>query len=209
MLASFKILVAASMLMLAWALAVPALSVPDRYLPALGPILKNALEIGPELIASTLRTATEAVLGFFLAIVFGVASGILFAKVRWLERSVLPIFVALQTIPIVAFGAIVVIWFGNTLLSKVFISFFLAFFPIAVSTLHGMRSGDPQRIDLFRSFGASAGEVFRMVELPTALPNIMVGLKTGLSLALVGANVGEWFGDTRRLGVLLLEARYL
>ncbi|MDB5778976.1 MAG: ABC-type nitrate/sulfonate/bicarbonate transport system, permease component [Polaromonas sp.] len=208
MLASLKILIGAVVLMLLWAVAVPALSVPDRYLPALGPIMRNALEVGPELLASTLRTATEAVLGFLLAIVFGVASGIAFAKVRWLERSVLPIFVALQTIPIIAFGAIVVIWFGNTLISKVFISFFLAFFPIAVSTLHGMRTSDPQRIDLFRSFGASAGKVFRMVELPSALPNIMVGLKTGLSLALVGAIVGEWFGDTVGLGVMLLQALY-
>jgi NitT/TauT family transport system permease protein len=208
MLASAKALVAVAVLLLAWALAVPALSIPDRYLPALGPILRSAVAIGPELAASTVRTGTEAVLGFFLAIVFGIGWGIAFAKVGWLERSVLPIFVALQTIPIIAFGAIVVIWFGNTLLAKVFISFFLAFFPIAVSTLHGMRTGDAQRIDLFRSFGASSATVFRMVELPSAMPNIMVGLKTGLSLALVGAIVGEWFGDTVGLGVMLLQALY-
>jgi NitT/TauT family transport system permease protein len=208
MLAQLKAFLTAAALVLAWAWVVPALAIPERYLPALGAILRSGAEVAPELLASTLRTGTEAVLGFMLAIVFGVGSGIVFAKVRWLERSLLPIFVALQTIPIVAFGAIVVIWFGNALITKVFISFFLAFFPIAVSTLHGMRTGDAQRIDLFRSFGATPSEVFRMVELPSALPNIMVGLKTGLSLALVGAIVGEWFGDTVGLGVMLLQALY-
>lgn len=208
MLAPVKAFIAASLLLLAWALAVPALSIPERYVPGLGSILRNGLAVSPELVASTLRTGTEAVLGFLLAIAFGVCWGIAFAKVRWLERAILPIFVALQTIPIIAFGAIVVIWFGNTLLTKVFISFFLAFFPIAVSTLHGMRSGDPQRVNLFRSFGATRLDVFRMVELPSALPGIMVGLKTGLSLALVGAIVGEWFGDTVGLGVMLLQALY-
>lgn len=171
-------------------------------------IFGNAAQIGPELAASTVRTASEAVLGFLLATSVGIAWGIVFAKVRWLERAVLPIFVALQTIPIIAFGAIIVIWFGNTLLSKVSISFFLAFFPIAVSTLHGMRAGNAQRIDLFRSFGANARTIFRVVEFPSALPNILVGIKTGLSLALVGAIVGEWFGDTVGLGVMLLQALY-
>lgn len=204
-----KTITAPLLLLLAWAFIVPALSVPDRYLPALGPILHNAGSVSSELLASVLHTGWEAVLGFLLAIVFGVAWGILFAKVTWLERSLFPIFVALQTIPVVAFGAIVVIWFGNTLMAKVFISFFLAFFPISVSTLHGMRMGERQRIDLFRSFGASQADVFRLVELPTALPAIMVGLKTGLSLALVGAIVGEWFGDTVGLGVMLLQALYV
>jgi len=204
-----KSIAAPLLLLLAWATIVPALAVPERYLPALGPILQNARAVSGELLASVAHTGWEAVLGFLLAIVFGVVWGILFAKVGWLERSLFPIFVALQTIPVVAFGAIVVIWFGNTLMAKVFISFFLAFFPIAVSTLHGMRMGDRQRIDLFRSFGASQAKVFRLVELPTALPAIMVGLKTGLSLALVGAIVGEWFGDTVGLGVMLLQALYV
>ncbi|WP_349963234.1 ABC transporter permease [Rhizobium sp. ZPR3] len=195
-------------LIFVWWVVVPIAGVPDRYLPGLGEIVVNAVAVAPELAAAVGRTGLEAFLGFTLAAVTGVIWGTLFAKVPVLERSVLPLFVALQTIPVVAFGAIVVIWFGNTLLAKVFISYFLAFFPISVNTLQGLRAVNPQRVDLFRSFGASRLKTYRSVELPAALPNIVVGLKTGVSLALVGAIVGEWFGDTVGLGVMLLQALY-
>ncbi|WFU06923.1 ABC transporter permease (plasmid) [Rhizobium sp. CB3171] len=177
-------------------------------MPGLGAVVGNAMMAMPELVAAIGRTGLEALLGFGLAAGAGVIWGTLFAKVGLLERAVLPLFVALQTIPVVAFGAIVVIWFGNTLLAKVFISFFLAFFPISVNTLQGLKAVNAQRIDLFRSFGASSCKTYRSVELPAALPNIAVGLKTGVSLALVGAIVGEWFGDTTGLGVMLLQALY-
>jgi NitT/TauT family transport system permease protein len=137
-----------------------------------------------------------------------VAVGVAFAHWRWLERGVFPIFVALQSVPVIAFGAIVVIWLGNTISSKVVIALYLAFFPVAVNTLRGLNEADPQRIGLMRSFGASARQLFFKLKLPTAMPTIVIGLKVGLSLSLAGAIVGEWFGDTVGLGVMLLQALY-
>lgn len=193
---------------LVWLVAVPLFAVKARYLPALPAVIRDGWSVWPDLAAGFWRTLVETVLGFLLGSAFGFVCGVLFAGSRIVERAVFPVFVALQTIPVIAFGAIVVIWFGNTILAKVMIAFFLTFFPVAVNTLRGLRACDPQRIALLRSFGASASTLFRKVELPTAAPSIMVGLKLGVSLSLVGAIVGEWFGDTVGLGVMLLQALY-
>lgn len=195
-------------LALAWWLVVPALKIEARYLPPLGAVIADARSVWPDLLAGFWRTLLETVIGFFIGAVLGIAVGIGFAHWRWLERGVFPIFVALQSVPVIAFGAIVVIWFGNTLASKVVIALYLAFFPIAVNTLRGLQEADPQRMALMRSFGASSRQMFLKLSLPTALPTIMIGLKIGLSLALAGAIVGEWFGDTVGLGVMLLQALY-
>ena len=193
---------------LAWLVAVPLFAVKARYLPALPVVIRDGWSVGPDLLAGFWRTLVETVLGFLLGSGFGLLCGVVFASVRIIERAVFPLFVALQTIPVIAFGAIVVIWFGNTILAKVVIAFFLTFFPVAVNTLRGLQACDPQRLALLRSFGASRGAIFRMLALPTAAPDIMVGLKLGVSLSLAGAIVGEWFGDTVGLGVMLLQALY-
>lgn len=195
-------------LALVWWFLVPVLKVEPRYLPPLAAVVADARNVWPDLLAGFWRTLVETVIGFVIGGVFGVAAGIGFAHWRWLERGIFPIFVALQSVPVIAFGAIVVIWFGNTLASKVVIALYLAFFPVAVNTLRGLQEADPQRIALMRSFGASPRQMFFKLSLPTALPTIMIGLKVGLSLALAGAIVGEWFGDTVGLGVMLLQALY-
>jgi NitT/TauT family transport system permease protein len=193
---------------LLWWFVVPALRVEPRYLPPLITVVADARSIWPDLLAGFWRTLIETLIGFALGSAFGIASGVGFAHSRWLERGLFPIFVALQSVPVIAFGAIVVIWFGNTLMSKVVIAMYLAFFPVAVNTLRGLQETDPQRLALMRSFGASTSRLFFMLKLPTALPTIMTGLKVAVSLSLAGAIVGEWFGDTIGLGVLLLQALY-
>lgn len=194
---------------LLWWLMVPALHVNPRYLPSLGAVAADWLSVWRDLLASLWHTLAETVLGFLLGCLFGIGGGILFAASRWLERGLLPLFVALQSVPVIAFGAIVVIWCGNGLLSKVVIALFLSFFPITVSTLRGLQGADAARIALLESFGASRLKIFLRLQLPTALPGIMIGLKVGIALALSGAIVGEWFGDTVGLGVMLLQALYV
>jgi NitT/TauT family transport system permease protein len=193
---------------LAWLLVVPMFGIEPRYLPALQDVFADGVSVWRDLIAGFMRTLLETLIGFLLGAALGIAFGILFAYVRIAERAFFPIFVALQTVPVIAFGAIVVIWFGNTILSKIVIALYLTFFPVAVNTLRGLQSVDPQRMALMRSFGASGAQLFFKLALPTALPTIMVGLKLGVSLGLAGAIVGEWFGDTVGLGVMLLQSLY-
>jgi NitT/TauT family transport system permease protein len=196
------------MLALAWWVLVPLLKIEPRFLPALPVVIKDAISVWPDLVAGFWRTGIETAIGFVAGAILGVAFGVAFAYMRWLERGFFPIFVALQTVPVIAFGAIVVIWFGNTIMAKVVIALYLAFFPIAVNTLRGLQIADPQRIALMKSFGASGWQLFAKLALPTALPSILIGLKVGVSLSLAGAIVGEWFGDTVGLGVMLLQALY-
>ncbi|MGK6314336.1 ABC transporter permease [Neorhizobium sp. DT-125] len=192
----------------AWLVLVPLLGVPWRYLPPLDRVLADAVSVWPELWASFLRTLLEAALGFVAGTALGIGFGIAFAWSRILERSVLPLFVALQSVPVIAFGAIVVIWFGNSILAKVVIALYLTFFPVAVATLRGLQMVDEKREALFLSFGATRAQIFWRLALPTALPSLFIGLKLGMSLSLVGAIVGEWFGDNVGLGVMLLQALY-
>lgn len=193
-------------LALIWELAVHAFAPSPRYLPALSAIAQDAWSVWPQLLRGFGRTLLETVLGFAMGAVFGCACGTLFTYSRWMERSVFPLFVVSQTVPVVAFGALIVIWFGNSLLAKVMTAFFLTFFPVTVNTLRGLRSCDPQRIALMRSFGAGRLVMFFRLAVPSALPQVMVGLRVAIGLSLIGSVVGEWFGETVGLGVMLMEA---
>ncbi|MFD2239301.1 ABC transporter permease [Aureimonas populi] len=154
------------------------------------------------------RTLAEALLGFLAGSLFGVAAGIAFFRSQLLREMFFPLFIVSQTIPVIAFGAIVVLWFGNTLFAKAAIAFYLSFFPVTVNTLIGFGAVDPRQAALMRSFGAGERQLMRRLYLPAAMPQIFVALRLASSLSLVGAIVGEWFGDTTGLGVLLLQAMY-
>src|SRR5258708_13302955 len=147
-----------------------------------------------------LRTLAETLIGFVTGGAFGVLTGIVFFRVRALREMIFPIFVVSQTIPVIAFGALVVLWFGNTLLAKAVIAFYLTFFPVTVNTLLGLETVDSKPVALMRSFGASNGQLLLRLQLPTALPQIFVALRLASSLSLVGAIVGASFGRTPGLG---------
>ncbi len=194
---------------LAWLAAVPLFGIQARILPGLPAVVADARSVAPDLLAGFWRTLVETLLGFLAGSAFGFACGAAFSVVRPLERALFPLFVAVQTVPVIAFGAIVVIWFGSTtIMAKVVIAFFLSFFPVTVNTLRGLQGCDGARVALMRGFGASPWQVFAKLRLPAALPDILIGLKLGVSLGLAGAIVGEWFGDTVGLGVMLLQALY-
>jgi NitT/TauT family transport system permease protein len=153
-------------------------------------------------------TLLEAVIGIVLGTLIGIVSGVVFFRVRLLERMFFPYFVASQAVPIIAFGALVIMWFGNGLAAKAFVALYLTFFPVAVNTLRGLRSVDPRQVDLLRTFGASSTRIFLKLQFPGALPSIFTAVRLGASLGLVGAIVGEWFGAQSGLGAILLLSMF-
>jgi NitT/TauT family transport system permease protein len=193
---------------LVWEGAVRLLGIKPYYLPRLSTILAAIAATPRAYVDGFLRTLAETLTGFAAGGAFGVLMGIAFFRVRALRDMIFPIFVVSQTIPVVAFGALVVLWFGNTLLAKAVIAFYLTFFPVTVNTLLGLETVDPRQVALMKSFGASHHQLLLRLQLPTALPHIFVALRLASSLSLVGAIVGEWFGDTTGLGVLLLQAMF-
>jgi NitT/TauT family transport system permease protein len=108
---------------------------------------------------------------------------------------------------VLALAPLLVIWFGNGLLSKVLICALICFFPMAVATTVGLRSVDARLIEMARSVRATRSQVARTVEVPAALPQILGGLKVAVTLSVVGAIVAEWVGGDTGLGVLLNLAR--
>ena len=193
---------------LAWEGAVVLLGIRPAYLPRLSAVLAAIAATPGAYRDGVLRTLEETLLGFAAGAAVGLANGIAFFRWPLLRDMLFPLFVVSQTIPVIAFGALVVLWFGNTLLAKAVIAFYLTFFPVTVNTLLGLQSVDPAQTALLRSFGASNQSLMLRLQLPSALPQIFVALRLGASLSLVGAIVGEWFGDTTGLGVLLLQAMY-
>jgi ABC-type nitrate/sulfonate/bicarbonate transport system permease component len=153
-----------------------------------------------------LVTVYEALAG----LVLGAAMALVFAAAalhsRALDRVLTPLVVVTQTVPVIALAPLLVLWFGYGALPRVIICALIAFFPMAVTTLQGFRSTDPQLLLLMRSVGARRRDVFWRVRVPAAAPFMAAGLRTGATLCLVGAVVAEWTGTDHGLGYLVLSA---
>ncbi len=155
----------------------------------------------------TLVTLQEIVLGFVVGAVCGLAVGYVIARSRLVDLIVSPYLVAAQSTPILALAPLLILWFGPGLLSKVVICGLIVFFPVAISTLVGLRTVDAGLIELARSLRATRRQVLATIEIPAALPSVMGGIRVGVTLAVVGAIVGEWAGATKGLGLLILLAQ--
>ena len=154
-----------------------------------------------------ITTLQEVALGFAVGASAGVAIGYLLARSALVERLASPYLVAAQAVPILAIAPLLALWFGPGLLSKVVICSLIVFFPVAISTMVGIRSVDPRLLELGRSLRATQRQVLTTLEVPAALPSILGGMRVGVTLAVVGAVVGEWAGAERGLGVLINLAR--
>jgi len=191
-----------------WEAAVVGLAIDPFYLPSIRVVAAAMQAQSGSYLDAYLVTLAEAALGFAMGGLVGVASALLFTRLPMVKDMVLPIFIVSQTVPVIAFGAIVVLWFGNTLMAKAAIAFYLTFFPVTINTLAGIAAVDARQVALLRSFGAGQGVVMRKLLLPAALPRIFTALRLSASLALAGAIVGEWFGATRGVGAMLLAAMF-
>jgi NitT/TauT family transport system permease protein len=159
--------------------------------------------IEPHLAATLVEVALGFVVGAGLALVVGYA----LARSAIVERLLSPYLVAAQATPILALAPLLALWFGPGLLSKVVICALIVFFPVAVATMVGIRSVDARLLELGRSLRATRRQILTTLEVPAALPNILGGMRVGVTLAVVGAIVGEWAGAERGLGVLINLAR--
>jgi NitT/TauT family transport system permease protein len=155
----------------------------------------------------TLVTLYETVVGFAAALVAGVIFAAVIDFSPWLRRAIYPLLVVSQTIPIITLAPLLVLWFGNGLLSKLIVCALIVFFPVAIATMVGIRSVDARLLELGRSLRATRRQILTTLEIPAALPNIFGGLRVGVTLAVVGAVVGEWAGASKGLAVLINLAR--
>lgn len=150
-------------------------------------------------------TLQEIVLGLLCGIGVGVSVGVLLHLSGLLRLAAYPLIVASQTIPIVVFAPILVVWFGYGIWPKLAIVALICFFPIAVTFANGLRAVDPEAIKMMRTLDASRAQLLRRVEAPSALPYFFTGLKIAVVFAPVGAVFGEWTGADSGLGHMILQ----
>ncbi len=193
-------------LAVAWEVAVRALHVKEYLLPAPSAIALEAWQSRGLLLRHGLITLNETVLGFAAGTVCGVllAVGIFFLRI--LRKTLYPLVVALQSVPKAAVAPLLIVWFGFGILSKVVMSFLIAFFPIVISTLGGLLDTPENLLEHFRALRASWWRTFWRLRVPSALPAFVDGCKIAMPLAVIGAVIGEFVGSHEGLGNLIMLA---
>ncbi|MBW2623723.1 MAG: ABC transporter permease [Deltaproteobacteria bacterium] len=181
-------------------------------------ILPDPLKVFQELAEITMNgtlwfhsraTLLQILGGLALGLSVATILGYVLAKSPFLERLAGPYIVASQSVPAVAIGPLLIIWFGSGKLSKVLICALVVFFPILINTIVGIRSVDLGLKTLMQSLRASRWQTFVKLEVPAALPVLLGGLKIGVTLSVIGAVVGEFVGADRGLGYLINLAKGL
>src|SRR2546428_4447985 len=189
-----------------WEASTRALGIPTFLLPPPSVIALSMVRNASLLLVHGWVTAVEIMLGFLLSIVVGIPLALAIFLSPPFARSILPLLVSSQAMPKVAVAPLLLVWFGFGLLPKVLIAFLIAFSPVVINTAVGLASIEPEKIHLARSMGFGATATFFKIRLPNALPAIFGGLKISITLAVVGAVVGEFVGGDAGLGYLLMVA---
>jgi NitT/TauT family transport system permease protein len=206
---AFSVVGALVVFVLVWQVVVVVSGFPPYILPPpaeVGARLLSAWSQG--IIQPHLETTlVEVALGFTVGAGSALVIGYALARSALVERLLSPYLVAAQATPILALSPLIALWFGPGLLGKVVICSLIVFFPVAVATMVGIRSVDAGLLELGRSLRATRRQILTTLEIPAALPSILGGMRVGVTLAVVGAIVGEWAGAERGLGVLINLAR--
>lgn len=150
-------------------------------------------------------TVLETLLGFFLAAILGIGLGCAVGLMPRFERIVYPYILALQTIPKVAVAPLMIIWVGYGIQSKILTAGLIAFFPILVNVVVGLKTVEPRMLLLMRALKAGHVQTFLKVRLPSMLPYLFAGLETAVIFAVIGAIVGEFIGASQGLGSLIIQ----
>lgn len=150
-------------------------------------------------------TVQATALGFFFATITGVALGVLLGKIKLLEQILSPFIIATQVIPKVALVPLFIVWFGFGLTTKVVIAAVLAFFPILVNTILGVKSVDRGHQEVMISLNSNRWQTLTQLTVPSALPYILTGMEMGVVLSIIGAVVGEYLGGNAGLGNIAVQ----
>lgn len=195
-----------ALIFVAWWVVTAQEWVANYLVPTPGQVWERTTEDWSSLMYHSYVTLYETVVGFVLASVLGLVTAVAIAYSRTLEKTLYPIVLFAQVIPKIAIAPLIVVWFGNDLAPKIILAVLIAFFPVVVSGVAGLRSTDPELLELSATMGASRWQTFRKIRFPNALPHLMAGEKVAVTLAVVGAVVGEFVGASEGLGYQLMIA---
>lgn len=190
-------------MLLAWELAVKAFSVPQYLLPAPSVIYAATVAEGPAVMFHTWATVRTVLAGFLLSVAVSIPLGFTLASSRYASNAIYPLLVLTQAIPKVALAPILVIALGANEMPRIAVTFLVAFFPLVISVATGLMATPSELIELGRSYRAGRLQEFFRIRIPFAIPFIFSGLKSAITLSVVGAVVGEFVTSDRGLGNLI------
>jgi len=187
-----------------WELLVRAFNIPGWLLPTPSAIALALAEWRGELVRHSLVTLYETLLGFALSIAISIPLAVAVVHSAILRNTIYPILLAFQSVPKVAIAPLLTLWIGFGMLPKIAVVFLVCFFPIIVATATGLSAVPAPLMELIRSLSASTMQTFIKIRFPTAMPYIFVGLKVAITLAVIGAVIGEFVGSEDGLGYLIV-----
>jgi ABC-type nitrate/sulfonate/bicarbonate transport system permease component len=155
----------------------------------------------------TWQTLQETLIGFSVSIVFALVVAVAMDQIMWLRRSLYPMLVASQTIPVIAIAPLMIIWFGFGLLPKVLVIVLVTFFPIVVAVLDGFAATEREAMNLLKTMGATRMQTFRLVRFPGALPFLFTGLRISATYAVIAAIFAEYVGAYTGLGIWMSQSK--
>jgi len=194
------------LLILAWHFYVVVFDVPPVVLPRPALVLYSTIANWRLVVSEGWITLLESLYGFVLAFALGVPLAVAIAGSRTLNLMFYPLLIATQSLPKVALAPLILVWLGTGMQSKLAIAWLVAFFPIVVDTATGLRNTPAEFLDLATSVRASPFQTFWKIRFPAALPFVISGCKVAITLAVIGAVIGEFIGSNEGLGNLLLVA---
>ena len=191
----------------AWEGWVRLRDVPEYVLPPPSQVAATAVESGHLLPAPLGTTLLETGLGLLAGLVIGAGVALLVVAVPFARRSVGPLLVASQTIPMIVLAPIFALVFGIGLVPKVVVVALVTFFPVAISTIAGLDGADDELVDLVRSLDQRTSALLRVVRIPAAVPALVAGLRISSAYAVAGAVIAEGTGGDRGLGFFINRAQ--
>ncbi|WP_033439584.1 ABC transporter permease [Saccharothrix sp. NRRL B-16314] len=189
-----------------WWLATIVFGIESFLVPSPVDVVSSFVELPGYLLEQSLVTLWETVLGFLLSIVVGVPLALMIVGSKVLERMFYPLLVALNAVPKVAIAPVFVVWFGFGIESKVLLIVLVCVFPVVISTASGMKSTPHELVELLRSLDATRRQEFFKLRFLYALPQVFVGLKVAISLAVIGAVIAEFIGARAGLGYVISQS---
>ncbi|MFL2627607.1 MAG: ABC transporter permease [Dehalococcoidia bacterium] len=194
-------------LLVIWEISCRIADVPKWLLPVPTDIVIELYQHWDLLLRHSFVTMYEILIGFSFSIVTGTLIGGFIVYSKTLEKTLYPIIISSQTIPIIAIAPILLVWFGYGLLPKVLVVGLIAFFPIAVNTIDGLKSIDEDIVKMMKTLGANKSQIFKKIQIPNSLPYIFTGLRIGMAASVIGAVISEWVGSSEGLGYLMIRSK--
>ena len=194
-------------LFIVWEAACRIFNIPVFFLPPPSLVFKAVIEFWPALYKHSLFTLSSTLVGFAMAVGFGLLLGLAVGWSRAIYAGVYPLMIGFNAIPKVAVVPILVLWFGIGFVPAVLTAFLISFFPIVVNVATGLATIEPELEDVLKALGASKLDIMRKVGIPRALPYFFGSLKVAITLAFVGAVISESVASNVGIGNLMLQAQ--